>query len=204
MAAVLLFIILSNTVGCSPWQVSAEKNVVKNGIKFDTFRENDDGTKMGILAEDMVIDGWPVKKDFIVFYPDWRLDELQVSRDYERNGVFMPEGTWVFPDKQGNPAICMFPHDVEVQGYLCRGSWMGKEGFMTAFYASGKLHWFYSRDPVVVDGVTCKDSLFEAIYLHPDGRLQQCKLDKAVTIKGVEYPGGFIIHLDQTGKVRRK
>jgi len=191
-------------MACSPWQVGAEKNVVKNGIKFDTFRENDDGTKMGILAEDIVIDGWPVKKDFIVFYPDWRLDELQVSRDYERNGVFMPAGTWVFPDKQGNPGICMFPYDVEVQGHLCRGSWMGKEGSMTAFYTSGKLHWYYSRDPVVVDGVTCKDSLFEAIYLHPDGRLQQCKLDKAVTIEGVEYRRGFIIHFNQAGKVRRK
>ena len=29
---------------------------------FDTFRENDDGTKMGILVEDMVIEGWPVKE----------------------------------------------------------------------------------------------------------------------------------------------
>jgi len=151
-----------------------------------------------------VIDGWPVRKDFIVFYPDWRLDELQVSRDYARNGVFMPAGTWVFPDKKGNPGVCIFPRDVEVQGHLCRGSGTGKEGFMTAFYASGKLHWFYSRDPVVVDGVTCKDSLFEAVYLHPDGRLQQCKLDKAVTIEGVEYRRGFIIHFDQAGKVRRK
>ena len=204
MVAVFLVVTMSCTMGCSPWQVGAEKDVVKNGIKFDTFRENDDGTKMGILAEDMVIDGWPVKKDFIVFYPDWRLDELQVSRDYARNGVFMPAGTWVFPDKKGNPGVCIFPRDVEVQGHLCRGSGTGKEGFMTAFYASGKLHWFYSRDPVVVDGVTCKDSLFEAVYLHPDGRLQQCKLDKAVTIEGVEYRRGFIIHFDQAGKVRRK
>ena len=98
----------------------------------------------------------------------------------------------------------MFPHDVEIQGYRCRGSWMGKEGFMTSFYGSGKLHWFYSRDPLVVDGVTCKDSLFKAIYLHPDGRLQQCELNKAVTINGVEYPKGVIIQLDQEGDVRKK
>ena len=202
--AILILVVLICTVGCSPWQVGAEKDVVKNGIMFETFREADDGTKLGALAQDTVIDGWPCDKDFIVFHPDWRLDELQLSQEYERNGIVMPEGTWVFPDKRGNPGICMFPHDVEIQGHLCRGSWMGKEGFMTAFYASGKLHWFYSRDPVVVDGVTCNDSLFEAIYLHPDGRLQQCELDKAVTIKGVEYPRGFIIHFDQAGKVRRK
>ena len=204
MVAVVLVVTMSCTMGCSPWQLGAEKDVVKNGIRFDTFRENDDGTKIGILAGDTVIDGWPVNKDFIVFYPDWRLDELQVSRDYERNGVFMPAGTWVFPDKQGNPGVCIFPRDVEVQGHLCRGSGSGKEGFMTAFYASGKLHWFYSRDPVVVDGVSCKDSLFEAIYLHPDGSLQQCKLDKAVTIEGVEYRRGFIIRFNQAGKVRSK
>ena len=185
--------------GCSPWQVGADKNVVKNEIKFDTFRENDDGTKMGILVEDMVIEGWPVKKDFVVFHKDWRLDELQVFKDYERNGVFMPENTWVFPDKAGNPGICMFPFDVEIQGYYCRGSWSGKQGFMTAFYANGKLKWFYSRDPVNVDGVTCKDSLFQAIHLHQNGRLKQCELDEAATIKGEEYHSGYIIHFDQDG-----
>ena len=200
-AALLLLAVLLVTVGCSLWEVGAEKDVVKNGIKFKIFRENDDGSKLGKLAEDTVIDGWPCKQGFIAFHSDWRLDELQLSRDYERNGIVMPEGTWVFPDKQGNPGICMFPHDVEVQGYLCRGSRMGKEGFMTSFYASGKLNWFYSRDPVMVDGVICKDSLFEAIYLHQNGRLKQCALDKTATIKGVEYSRGSILRFDQQGKV---
>jgi hypothetical protein len=81
---------------------------------------------------------------------------------------------------------------------------MGKQGVMTTFYANGKLHWFYSRDPVVVDGVSCKDSLFEAIYLHPDGRLKQCKLDEAVTIGGAVYSRGYIIHVDQAGKVHKQ
>ncbi len=204
MMVILIFVSSLFTAGCSPWQVGAERDVVKNGIKFDTFRESDDGTKLGVLTEDMVIDGWPVKKDFIVFHPDWRLDELQLSQDYERNGVFMPEGTWVFPDKRGNPTIVMFPRDVEVQGHLCRGSRMNKGGFMTAFYASGKLHWFYSRDPLVVDGVTCKDSIFEAIYLHPDGRLKQCLLDEKATIDAWEYPRGSRILIDEAGNASRK
>ena len=75
---------------------------------------------------------------------------------------------------------------------------------MTAFYASGKLHWFFSREPVVVDGVTCKDSLFEAIYLHPDGRLRRCQLDKEITIDAREYPRGSIIMVDEAGNARRK
>jgi hypothetical protein len=202
MVTVLLFVILISTVGCSPWEMGAEKNVEKNGIKFDTFRENDDGTKIGNLAEDTVIESWPCRQGFVSFHADWRLDECHLSREYERNGIVMPEGTRVFPDRRGNPGVCLFPHDVEIQGYRCRGNKRG--GFMTAFYPYGQLHWFYSRDPVEVDGVTCKDSLTEAIYLHPDGRLQQCKLEKAIKTGGVEYQKGSIIQFDRAGKASSK
>jgi hypothetical protein len=198
----LLPLLILITEGCSFWEVGAENDVVKNGIKFEAFRENDDGSKLGNLAEDTVIEGWPCRQGFVNFHADWRLDECHLSREYERNDIVMPEGTRVFPDRRGSPGVCLFPHDVEIQGYLCRGNRRG--GFMTAFYPYGQLHWFYSREPVVVDGVTCKDSLFEAIYLHPNGRLKQCKLDKVVIIDGMEYPRGLIISFDQEGKVRRK
>ena len=75
---------------------------------------------------------------------------------------------------------------------------------MTAFYASGRLHWFYSRDPVMVNGITCKNSLFEAIYLHPDSRLRQCQLDQPVALEGKKHPRGAVIHLDQTGALISK
>lgn len=198
VTALLLFVILIFTAGCAPWEVGAENNVVKNEIKFEAFRENDDGTKIGNLAEDTVIEDWPCRQGFVSFHADWRLDECHLSREYERNSIVMPEGTRVFPDRRGNPGVCLFPYDVEVQGYRCRGNRRG--GFMTAFYPYGQLHWFYSREPVEVDGVTCKDSLTEAIYLHPDGRLQQCKLEKAIKIEGVEYQKGFIIQFDRAGK----
>ena len=74
MAAFIILGVLLSTAGCAPWQVGAEKDVVKNGMMFKSFREFDDGTKVGVLAEDMVIDGWPCKKDFIVFHSDWRLE----------------------------------------------------------------------------------------------------------------------------------
>ena len=187
------------TAGCAPWQVGAEKDVVKNGIRFETFREQKDGTKLGILAEDTVIDGWPCKKDFIVFYPDWRLDELQLSRDYERNGIFMPEGTRVFPNAAGGPGTCMFPRDMEIQGYLVRGT--GINGFMTRFYRTGRLMLFWSREPVEVEGVVCTDSLFKGIYLHDNGRLRECTLDKPATINEVGYSKGTRVQLDESGKV---
>ena len=197
----LVLVLLLITAGCSPWQIGAEKDVTRNGIGFESFREMDDGSKLGILAEDTVIDGWPCKKDFIVFHSDWRLDELQLSRDYERNGVFMPAGTWVFPNAQADPAICMFPRDIEIQGYLVRGSSMGKSGFMTRFYTTGRLMLFWSRTPVEVGGVICKDSLFNGIYLHDNGMLRDCILDRPGTFGAVTYPKGTHVQLDESGKV---
>ncbi len=199
--AALLFSILIFSSACAPWQFGAEKNVVKNGISFETFRDYEKGSKLGILTEDTVIDGWPCRKGFIVFYPDWRLDELLLFRDYERNGVSMPAGTWVFPNEDGNPGICMFPRDMETQGYICRGSWMGKEGMMTSFHANGKLKHFYPRKQVEADGVPCKGSIFSGISLHENGRLHECVLEKAMTIEGVNYPKGTALRFDREGRL---
>ena len=199
--AASLLVILTYATGCAPWQIGAEHDVVKNGIAFKDFRENKDGSKIGNLAKDTEIDGWPCKQGFIAFHADWKLDELQLSKDHERNGIFMPAGTWVFPDKNGNPGVCIFQRDIEIQGYLCRGSGSGKQGFMTSFYASGKLKQFFSRDPVTVNGVVCDDSLFHGISLHENGSLKQCKLNSQVDIGGVSYRSGSIICLDESGKV---
>lgn len=192
----VLLTLLAITAGCSPWKLGAVRDVVKNGISFETFREYSDGRKVGTLTEDTVIDGWPCKRDFVDFYPDWRLYGLQLFRDYERNGVFMPAGTWVFPDKQGNPGNCIFPYDVEIQGHLCRG---GRIEVFTSFYASGKLKFFRIRDPAVIDGVTCKSSLFHGLYLHENGRLWKCKLNEPVRIGGEEYTKGAILVFDPAG-----
>jgi hypothetical protein len=202
-SALLAFCAACFLFGCALREIGAEKDVVRNGIRFESFRESDDGTKLGTLAEDTLIDGWPCKKGFIVFHPDWRLDELQLARDYERNGVFMPAGTWVFPGAAGNPGVCMFPRDVEIQGYLVRGSRAGKSGFMTQFYDSGRLRLFWSRDPVQVDGVICADSVFEGIYLHENGRLQQCKLHETTTIRFNKYDKGSVVRFDEKGLVIR-
>lgn len=56
---IILLCLLLCTVSCAPWQIGAEKDVVKNGIEFETFKEEKDGSKLGILAGDTVIDGWP-------------------------------------------------------------------------------------------------------------------------------------------------
>jgi hypothetical protein len=199
--ALLMIGFLGSAAGCSTWELGAEKNIVKNGIEFETYRETDHGSKVGMLVRDTVIDGWPCKRGFIAFREDWSVDELQLSRDYERNGIFMPEGTWVFANRQGIPKTCMFPHDVKIQGYLCRGSWLGKQGWMTEFYDSGKLSMFWSREPVTIDAITCTDSMTHGIHLHENGRLKRCKLDKLAIVEGVEYRKGTIVCFDQMGRV---
>ena len=70
VTALLLLLILICTVGCELWEIGAENNVVKNGIKFEAFRENDDGTKIGNLAEDTVIEGWPCRQGVVNFHAD--------------------------------------------------------------------------------------------------------------------------------------
>lgn len=197
--AILLALFLSGVTGCASWKTGAEKNVVENGIQFELFNESKDGRKLGTLARDMVIQGWPARKDFVVFHPDWRLDELHLFRDFERNGIFMPVGTRVFPNEQGNPGVVCFSRDTEVQGYIIKGNRSG--GYMTGFYPNGRLKWFYPRDPVVIDEITCTDSLWEEVQLYPDGRLRQCKLGKSVSIAGTEYSSGSVIRLDQSGNV---
>lgn len=198
----ILVSLLLTIVSCAPWQIGAEKNVERNGIAFHTFREQDDGTKLGILAGDTVIDCWPCKQGFVVLYPDWRPDELQLSRDYQRNGISMPAGTWVFPNGQGNPGICMFPHDVDIQGLSCRGSRAGKSGVMTSFHDNGKLKQFFSRETVVVDGVPCNGSVFgSGIHLHENGRLRQCELAEEATVGGEVYQKGRLLQIDPNGKV---
>ena len=74
-----LLVILGSTVACAPWEVGADKNVVRNEIKFDAFRESNDGSKMGNLAEDTEIDDWSCRRGFVNFHADWRLDECHTG-----------------------------------------------------------------------------------------------------------------------------
>jgi len=199
---IILLCLLLCTVSCAPWQVGAEKDVVKNGMEFETFKEEEDGSKLGILAGETVIDGYPCRKGFVVFHPDWRPDELQLSRDHERNGIAMPAGTWVFPNDQGNPGVCMFPRDIEIQGMPCRGSRMGKSGVMTSFHDSGALKHFFTRDPLQVDGVLCRGGVFgPGIHLHENGRLAKCELAGDAVVEGVVYRKGSTLRLAPAGNV---
>jgi len=189
-------------LACAPWQIGAEKNVVKNGIRFDSFREGEDGQKLGILAGDTVIDGWPCRKGFVVLHGNWKPDELQLAKGHRRNGIDFPAKTWVFVDEQGNPKACMLPRDLEIQGHRCRGGWGGKEGVMVSFYPGGALKYYCCREDPVIDGVPCDGSMFHCgITLHENGRLKQCRLAEDTTIGGVAYSKGSVLRFAGDGTV---
>lgn len=182
--------------GCVEW----EKDVVLNGIRFEKFCR---GNMMGYLAEDTIIQNYPCKKSFVVFYDDWSLDEFQVSKSFEFNDFVIPAKTWVSLDKDGNITICMFPRDIRVQGHLCRGSIMGRESIHTVFHKNKKLKCFFARKDVNIDSIPCKGSVFCPILLHDNGKLQSCTLAKTITVNGKTYQKGSKISLDKKGNVQK-
>jgi hypothetical protein len=201
-----IFFILQSAIfallcSCAPWQIGAERNVVLDGIAFKSCRQMEDGTVLGVLAEDTVINGWPCDKGFVAFHDMWRLDELQLSQTFNWNGIELPEKTWVFLDTLGRVTVCMFPHDMVIHGFPCRGSWMGKEGIMTTFYPNGQLKFFCPPEDLVIQGVPCSKSLFAGIELYPSGQLKRCRLSDDFTLEDRVWAKGTVLAFTQTGKV---
>ena len=101
----------------------------------------------------------------------------------------MAEIIWRMLDKEGKIYICFFPNNTEVQGYLCRGSVMGREGIQTSFHKNGKLNLFFSRRDIEIDGISCKGTVFHPIGLHDNGKLRNCTLTKTTIIKVLAFIG---------------
>jgi hypothetical protein len=182
--------------------VAWEKNFVINGIHFEKFVYSSyRGDMIGYLAEDTLIQNYPCKKGFIVFHDDWSLEEFQFSKPFEFNGLLIPAKTWASLDKEGNITILMFPEDTWVQGHLCRGSKMGRQGVHTSFYKNKKLKSFFARENTDIDGILCKGSLFHPIRLHDNGKLMGCTLAKTMKLNGTDYKEKSKIKFDREGNV---
>lgn len=183
---------------CVPW----EKNVTVNNILFEKFAwESTRGDRIGYLANDSEIQGYPCKKGFVVLHENLSLDEFTLSREFVWQGVVFPAGTFVFCDTTGAIAVCAFPTNQQVQGYICRGNG-GIEGIRTGFYPNGRLRFFYPPEDIVIDCILCDASLFHGgISLHENGRLAKCKIAQNVVIDGIMYKKGAKLRLDQEGRV---
>ncbi len=183
--------------GCAGW----EKNVEKNGIYFKKLRIPESGLISGYLAEDTEIQGFPCKKGYIWFYENWDIEEVRLCAPYEFNNLIIPEGTWIRLYRSENINVCFFLYDVEVEGYVCRGGSMQREGVMITFHENGRLKCFFPREDTIVDGILCSLSLFHGINLHDNGRLKSCKLAEDTIINGEKYKEKTKMKFDSDGNI---
>ena len=202
IAAFLFFFTLLASLclyGCKNW----EYGVVKNGIHFDKIHQSRGGTYVGYMTENRVVGGFPCEKGWIHFKKNWQLLSFQLSTNYKHNNNLFPAHTWIhlpYHDEQSG-YVCAFPHNYEVQGYTCGGSG-GFKGTQTGFYDSGRLRSFFPPDDIVINGVSCKASLFANINLHENGNLKRCTLAEDYHTAIKNYKKGKSIELDINGTVK--
>lgn len=158
------------------------------------LRHENGQKKRAFLLEETEIQGFACQR-WIWWYPDGRLDNLELAHDRHVQGYVFPAATRLFFDRDGRLAHAWLSQDTVLDGRPCRGRWK----IDTAFHANGRVKAFFPRDDLEIDGVLCAASLFHPIYLHPDGRLRQCKLAADATIDGRTYRKGEEVEFSAEG-----
>jgi hypothetical protein len=161
------------------------------------LRHENGRMKRACLVEEAVIEGFPCRS-WVWWYEDGRLDNLELAADREVAGHAFPARTRVFFDRDGNLAHAWLSRDTVVDGLPCRGRWK----IDTDFHPNGRVRAFFPPDTIEIDGVACVASVFHPVYLHPDGRLRQCKLACEVTLDGRTFEEGRTLRLDESGRPR--
>lgn len=159
------------------------------------LRHENGRMKRAYLPEPTDVEGFPCQR-WCWWYDDGRIDNIELSRDLAVQGHALPVGTRVFFDREGRLAHAWLSKDTVIDGHLCRGSMK----IDTAFHSNGGVKAFFPRESTQIDGVPCTASLFHPIYLHPDGKLRQCKLAGDVVLAGRVYEKGTTLSLDATGQ----
>ena len=159
------------------------------------LRHEDGGMRRAFLLEETELAGFPCR-DWVWWYEDGRLDNLELARDLAVQGHDFPAGTRLFFDREGRLAHAWLSKDSVIDGRPCRG----RLKIDTAFHPNGHVRAFFPPDPLEIDGVPCTASVFHPVYLHPDGRLKQCKLARAVTLDGRTFEKGVTLVLDESGR----
>jgi hypothetical protein len=185
-------------LGCKGW----ERDVVRNGIHFEKIHQSAAGTHVGLMSADQEIQDFPCAKGWIHFRGNGELLSFQLSREHEFMNLRLPAQTWIhFPqDPDQGGYACVFPHALQVQGYLCRGGG-GFKGIQTGFHPGGMLRSFFPPEDVLVDGVPCAASLLHAVRLHENGRIQGCRLAADHVQGGESYPKGRVLAFDINGGI---
>jgi len=191
----ILFILLAN--GCF---FNWEKNIKKNDLHFSKLRQDGKSrTWVGFISENQKVNQYFCKAGWIHFYSDWELKACTLAKKINFNGNEIPADSWISFRKNGEISVA-FPENTLVQSYLCRGTG-GCKGAQVSFYKTGKLKYFFAEEPVVIDGISCKASIFHLIGLHENGKLKKCTLEKDSLINSIIYKRGQVIELDSEGIV---
>lgn len=197
LLAMLSIVATVVAAGCFGWQY----NTSYAGVAFAKVRI-ERGLAIGLLKEDTVIAGRPCRAGWVHVRANGIPAGFTAARDIDAGRFTIPAGTWVFQDAAGVVTVCAFPRDTQVQGHLCRGSWMGPEGVQAAFYPSGALKQYFLRSDTVIQGIPCKaGSMDESIELYENGRLKACALGVDLVRGGRAYAKGRRVHFDPEGRI---
>ncbi len=203
LTALCIYFISCNSQKHTAWQQDVKINKLDfKKIRYNTGKDGKDTLEVEcVLKNNSVIDGFPCSTENVTLSKDWKLKSFVLGDDFVMSGNTIPKGTFirVYKDR----LLCMFPEDVTIQSYRCRGDYdkMGTEGYQASLYTSGRLRYFYPVDDVMIDNVFCKSSPFAGVRLYENGKLKKCKLSKDQTISGVKYKRNTNLNFDENGNV---
>lgn len=178
-------------VGCLASQDPADLPYRTGSI----LRHEGGALKRAYLVEETELAGLPCR-GYAWWYEDGSVDNVELAAERDVQGHRVPEGTRVFFDRDGRLAHAWLSADTVIDGRTCRGRWK----IDTAFHPNGHVRAFFPPDTIEIDGVACAASVFHPVYLHPDGRLRQCKLARDVTLEGRTFEKGETLRLDEAGR----
>ena len=195
MKYVALIISCALLAACGAW----ERDVERDGFDFSKYRMDEPtGMHLGVLAEDVTVDGFICAKDeWAHFRADRSLELCRLATDYRLGAVELVAGTWVMPRE--DRLVVAFETNTPCQDYTCRGTG-GSKGVQAVFDWDGRLIAFFPTSDTEIDGVLCRASLTASVQLHPNGRLKRCVTAATVTIGGRTFTRGETVSLEATGQ----
>lgn len=159
-----------------------------------------------MLKTPEAIEGVPCAAGYLWRFPDGRLHRCTLDRDAVVRGASLPRGSAVAFNEDGNHAYVFLPRTTTIEGYECKGS---GHNFMTTFHPDGRLKLCWLEEDRDVQGIPCAgfsvwSDVFgknpSGVYLHPDGKLAECRVTRDIEIGGRHYAKNDRIFLDEAGQ----
>jgi len=200
--AFVTYITMSNFL----WQ----KDITLYDIKFEKAKIIKDESRpykpyiIGVLSNQSMVNGHHCAEDWIHVDKNGNLILFKSASKDLYNNIVIPKNTWIYILK--DRFICVFPDDQFIDGYkIMHGK--GVKGTQTAFYTSGKLKYFFSKQNITIDGIECKGNpllTVNLIGLYENGKLKNCTLANDMKINGNQYKKGRELEFDDKGQFINK